>query len=223
MRMRIMTSTNLKFDVYVFDFDGTIAQSGIGITRSVAYALEKLNQPVPDMAELMRFVGPPLFTSFRDFRGLSEEDSERAVALYRERYGVTGLFEADIYEGITPILKALKQAGARVCVASGKPEKFLRRIIEHFDLTPYIDDVAGPDMSSHSSDKTAQVLAVLGGVDPARACMIGDRCFDVDAGRALGMHTIAVEYGYGSREEFEASGADEIAATVDELRSMLIG
>ena len=219
-----MTTANLKFDVYVFDFDGTIAQSGIGITRSVAYALEKLNRPVPDMSELMRFIGPPLFTAFRDFRGLSEEDSERAVALYRERYGVTGLFEADIYEGVTPILKALKQAGARVCIASGKPEMFLRRIVDHFGLTPWIDAIAGPDPGSHSSDKQAQILAVLPeGCDMRRVCMVGDRKFDVESARALGVYSVAVGYGYGSMEELTACGPDCIAETVADLRAVLLG
>lgn len=214
----------MNWDIVIFDFDGTVAETGRGITNCVRYALEKLGEPVPGMDVLRKFVGPPLYDSFRKYCGLSDADAERGVALYRERYSEVGLFEADIYPGFTPLVKALKANGAWVAVASGKPEKYLRRIIERFGLTECFDGVAGPDPSTHSADKTAQVLAVLPeNADLSRACMVGDRCFDIDAGRALGMHTVAVEYGYGSRAEFEASGADEICETMADLRACLLG
>lgn len=214
----------MNYDIVIFDFDGTVAETGRSITACVRYALEKLGAPVPPMEVLRRFVGPPLYNSFRDLCGLSHEEAERCVELYRERYSAGGLFECDIYPGFTPLLKALKADGAWVAVASGKPENFLRRIIAHFGLSEYFDGVAGPDLGTHSSDKTAQVRAVLPeNADLSRACMVGDRCFDVDAGKALGMHTIAVEYGYGNRAEFIESGADEIVATVSDLCTSLLG
>ena len=214
----------MKYSAVIFDFDGTVAETGRGITNCVRYALEKLGRPVPGMDVLKKFVGPPLYESFRNFCGLDHEEAERAVALYRERYTVVGLFECDLYPGFEALVRELNARGAYVAVASGKPEMFLRRIIEHFGMTDCFRAVAGPDPSSHSSDKRGQVLSVLPeGTKIEDACMVGDRCFDIDAGRALGMHTIAVEYGYGNRAEFEASGADEIAATVDQLREMLLG
>lgn len=219
-----MRMVPMNYDIVIFDFDGTVAETGRGITGCVRYALEKLGKPVPSMDILRKFVGPPLYNSFRDFCGLSHDEAEQGVALYRERYSAIGLFEADIYPGFTPLVRALKANGAWVAVASGKPEHFLRRIIEHFGLTDVFDGVAGPDPSSHSSDKRAQVLSVLPeNADLSRACMVGDRCFDIDAGCVLGMHTIAVEYGYGNRAEFIESGADEIVATVAGLREALLG
>lgn len=214
----------VNYDIVIFDFDGTVADTGRGITNCVKYALEKLGKPVPEMSVLKKFVGPPLFDSFRRFCSLTDEEAMQGVALYRERYSETGLFEADIYPGITPLVQALKAGGAWVAVASGKPTQYLKRIIEHFGLTEYFDGVAGPDMTNHSSDKTAQVLSVLPeNADLSRACMVGDRCFDVDAGKRVGMHTVAVEYGYGSREEFEQSGADTIVADVAALTKCLLG
>jgi len=215
---------SMNYDIVIFDFDGTIAETGRGITNCVKYALEKLGRDVPEMSTLKKFVGPPLFESFQKYCGLTPEDAEKAVALYRERYSVTGLFEADIYPGITPMLKALKANGAWVAVASGKPTQFLRRIIEHFGLTECFDGVAGPDFGNHSSDKTAQVRSVLPeNADLSKACMVGDRCFDIDAGKNVGMHTVAVEYGYGSRAEFEQSGADTIVPDVAGLTEVLLG
>ena len=209
--------------IFVFDFDGTIAETGRSIMNCAKYALETMGKPIPGEDVFRKFVGPPLMDSYRDFCGLSDDEAAKAVALYRERYSAGGLFECDIYPGVTPLIKALKAQGAWVAVASGKPTHFLKRIIEHFGLTEYLDGVCGPDLNNHSSDKRAQVLSVLPeGAKPSDACMIGDRCFDIDAGKALGMHTVAVEYGYGSREELVASGADFIAATVAELRDHLL-
>ena len=214
----------MNHSIFIFDFDGTVAETGRSIAACVRYALEKMGKPVPSEDVLRKFVGPPLYDSFRKLCGLDHDEANQGVAFYRERYSAGGLLECDIYPGFTPMVKALKAKGAWVAVASGKPEMFLRRIIEHHGLTPYFDAVAGPDPSNISSDKRAQVLSVLPeGAKPEDACMVGDRCFDVDAGRALGMHTVAVEYGYGSRAEFEASGADKIVATVAELAEYLLG
>ena len=214
----------MRYNIIIFDFDGTVAETGRGITNCVKYALEKLGRPVPGMDVLQKFVGPPLYTSFREFCSLGHDEAERAVALYRERYATVGLFECDLYPGFEALVRELNARGTYVAVASGKPEMFLRRIIDHFGMTDCFRAVAGPDPSSHSSDKRGQVLAVLPeGTRPEDACMVGDRCFDIDAGRALGMHTVAVEYGYGSREEFIRSGADEIAATVEALSEILMG
>lgn len=212
----------LNYDIFVFDFDGTIAQSGIGITTSVGYALEKMGKPDPGMETLLKFIGPPLFTAFVEYCGLNEQEAEEAVAHYREFYGNGGLLLADIYPGVTPLLKALKKKGKKVVVASGKPVKFLRRIIDHFGLTDLIDAIAGPDLGNHSSDKTAQVLEVLEGADPKTACMVGDRKFDIQAGKNLGMHTVGVAYGYGTAEELEAEGADFVAMTVRDLQQHLL-
>ena len=219
-----MKVIHMNHSIIIFDFDGTVAETGRSIAACVRYALEKMGEPVPSEDVLRKFVGPPLYDSFRKLCGLDHDGAERGVALYRERYSAGGLLECDIYPGFTPMVKALKAKGAWVAVASGKPEMYLRRIIEHHGLAPYFDAVAGPDPSNISSDKRAQVLSVLPeGAKPEDACMVGDRCFDVDAGRALGMHTVAVEYGYGSRAEFEASGADRIVATVSELAEYLLG
>ena len=213
----------MKFDIVLFDFDGTIAESGEGIVRCARWALEQMGKPVPDDAVLRRFVGPPLVASFQELCGLSEDEALRAVAIYRERYSQVGLFEARIYPGIAPLLRALRRSGAWVAVASAKPEAFLVRILEHFGLSDCFDAVAGTTMENQSADKRAQLLAAMPeGGEARRACMVGDRKFDVAAGRALGMHAVGVGYGYGSREELEAAGADFYAEDVAALCAHLL-
>jgi len=213
----------LKYDIIIFDFDGTIAESGPGIMGSSRYALRKMGWQIPSDDVLRKFVGPPLYDSFRNLCGMSHEQAEQAIACYREDYGAGGLLNTELYPGITPLLRALKAAGAWVAVASGKPEMFLRRIIEHLGISDCFDAVKGTPPGNHSSDKRATLLSALPeGADMSRVCMVGDRCFDVDAARLLGVHAVGVAYGYGSMEELTGSGADSVAATVRDLTEYLL-
>ena len=93
------------YSVVLFDLDGTITDPGMGITNSVAYALGKYGIHVDKRSDLYRFIGPPLQDSFQDYYGFSEEDSRKAVSLYREYYGRTGIFENEVYDGIREMLK----------------------------------------------------------------------------------------------------------------------
>ncbi len=206
----------------VFDFDGTIMESAPGITACVCHAMKTLGLPQPDVETQMKFIGPPLYVAFQEFTHMSEAQSDEAVRIYRERYNSIGLFEARVYPGIAPLLRGLKADGRYLAIASSKPESMVKRIAEHFGLSEYFDRIIGADPHSHSSDKRDLILAALGeNVNPQEVCMVGDRCFDIDAGRALGFHTIAVEYGYGNREEFLNSGAEVIAESVAEVGKIL--
>jgi len=214
----------MKHDIVIFDFDGTLAESGAGIMGSVRHALSRMDWPIPDDSVLRRFVGPPLYDSFRNLCGMDHEAAEEVIVKYREHYSSIGIFDTELYPGVAPLLRALKAAGAWVAVASGKPEHFLRKIIGHLGVSDCFDAIKGADPGSHSADKRGQLLAALPeGADMSRVCMVGDRMFDVDAGRLLGAHTIGVAFGYGSREELENAGADEICDTVADLQRALLG
>lgn len=214
----------LNHSCFIFDFDGTIARTHPGILASATYALEKLGAPVPGEEAMMQFVGPPLYASFTELCGLSDVDALRAIELYRERYASVGLFESEIYPGIATLLRSLKQRGVWVAIATGKPQLYVEQIIEHFGLTSYFDRIVGITMDNHSADKRETILAALpDGTDRNCVCMIGDRCFDIDAARELGICAVAVGYGYGSSEEFARSGADFVAPNVAALTQRLLG
>ena len=133
----------LKYDYYLFDFDGTLADTGEGIRRSVAWSLEKLGRPVPDVAVLDRFIGPPLHDSYMEYCGMTDEEAERAVATYRQRYTDVGLYESHLYPGIAMLLRALHGAGAYVAIASAKPRFMLERLAAHYGIDAYLDAIVG--------------------------------------------------------------------------------
>jgi len=213
----------VKFDYYLFDFDGTIAETGEGIRRSVAYALERLGRPVPGEDVLNRFIGPPLHDSFVELCGFDDEGAEHAIEVYRSRYIGTGLYEASIYPGIAQLLRALHEGGAYVALASAKPEMMVERLTKHFGIDRYIDAISGTTLGRHSADKRDLLLAALPeGADPARACMAGDRSFDIEAGKALGMTAVGTDYGYSIEGELAGAGADLVFDTVSEMTDWML-
>ncbi len=214
----------LKYDYCLFDFDGTIADTGEGICKSVAYSLEKMGRPVPDMSVLKRFIGPPLHDSYMEFCGLNDEEAERAILLYRERYAEVGLFESYLYPGIAMLLRALKKTGAYVAIASAKPQVFLERLAEHFGIDTCLDAIVGIGMGRHSADKRDLIQNALPqGADPARACMVGDRRFDIEAAKALGLTAVGADYGYSLPGELTGAGADVVYDDVASMTRAMLG
>ena len=213
----------MKYAYYLFDFDGTIADTGEGIRRSVAYCAEKLGYEVPDRAVLDRFIGPPLHDSFVRYFGMTDAQAERAIQVYRERYVDIGLYESRIYPGIPALLKALHEGGAYVALASAKPQMMLERLTKYFGIDIWLDNISGTGLGRHSADKRDLLTAALpGGANPGDACMVGDRCFDIDAAVALGMHAVGADYGYSVPGELAGSGAHEVYDSVRGLTGALL-
>ena len=114
------------YKAILFDLDGTLTDSGEGITKSVQYALEKVGKPEPDLQKLRIFVGPPLLEQFQEYAGIDEETARKAVEIYRERYAPVGIYENELYPGIPEMLSGLKQRGYKLAIASSKPENFVK-------------------------------------------------------------------------------------------------
>ena len=206
------------FDLILFDLDGTLTESGIGITRSVAHSLRKFGIEERDQAKLDRFVGPPLIDSYMRYYGFSREQAVLAVEYYREYYAVTGIFENRVYDGVETMLKALRDAGKTCILATSKPEHFAVQILDHFGLARYFDCVAGATMDekrTNKADVIAYALEKAGHSGPT--VMVGDRRHDIEGAKAHGLPAIGVLYGYGSREELETAGAAYIAETAEDI------
>ncbi len=208
-----------------FDLDGTLTDPAIGITNGIMHALRHFGIEVEDRSVLYPFIGPPLASSFVNFYGFSEEKAAEAVEVYRSYFGVTGLFENEVYPGILQMLRELKSAGKHLCLATSKPTCYSVRIMEHFGMAPYFDEMIGSNLDGSCVDKDEIIrlgLQKCGVTDLSQAVMVGDRKFDIIGGQKCGIATIGVLYGYGTRTELEENGADIIAATVEDLQKILL-
>lgn len=208
-----------------FDLDGTLTDPMTGITRSVQYALKSYGIEEPDLEKLTPFIGPPLKDSFMKYYGFSEEKATEAIGRYREYFAVTGIFENQVYDGIPRMLKNLKDRGKTLLVATSKPELFAEQILEHFHLKAYFSFVGGASMDEvrvKKEDVIAYVMESVRMADVKEAVMVGDREHDIIGGKKNGMDTVGVLFGYGSRQELKAVGADILAASVKELEEILL-
>jgi len=199
----------------IFDLDGTLTQSEEGIFNCVRYAAEKLGFAVPDAETLHKFVGPPLAYSFQEYMGMDEATADLAVATYRERYTVVGLFENRVYPGIRRLLRTLKREGWYIGIATGKPQGPAERIIEHFGLSRYFDKIVGPTGKMGAEKDWLIRNALPEAFD--EAWMVGDRKFDIEGGKAVGIRTMGVGYGYGDEEELRTAGCDVYAPAVQDV------
>ena len=209
----------------LFDLDGTITDPGEGITNSVAYALDRYGIQVSDKTALNCFIGPPLSQSFVKYYGFSEEESIKAVDVYREYFAVKGIFENKLYDGIIEMLDQLKSSGKTIILATSKPEVYAKQILEHFEISKYFSFVSGSMLNGERVDKhdvIEHALTIAGIADRNYCVMVGDRLHDMIGGKKSQLKVIGVEYGYGSKEELINSGADHTVKTPNELTSLLM-
>ncbi len=212
----------MKYDVVLLDLDGTLTESAPGITHSARIAVEQMGYTGFDDKVFEGFIGPPLHHTFQALFAMDDAQAEEAVRRYRVYFSEYGLFENAVYTGIPSLLRRLKAGGARLFVATAKPQVFAERILERFGLSRFFEGVVGTRLEERAMDKNAIVRDALP-KDAGRAVMIGDRCQDMTAGQANGIDTIGVCYGYGTRRELEEAGATYVAETVAELSEFLAG
>lgn len=208
----------------LFDLDGTLNESGKGIKNSIRYALKKFDIIDETEQKINNLIGPPLVDGFREFYGLSEEDSKKAVTYYREYYGTKGKFECELYLGVSEMLKTLVEKGKKLVVCTSKPQGFTTEILKHVGVFQYFTFVQGATLDGSLSEKPeiiAKALTELG-IKESDAIMVGDRKFDVLGAKENGVKSVGVLYGYGDRQELENSGADYIVESVKQLEKLLI-
>lgn len=214
----------MRRDFVLFDLDGTLTDPREGITKSAAHALAYFGiHADPEM--LTFFIGPPLTETFGERYGFSEEQITVAVAKFREYFEPRGWLENAPYPGIGKTLERLQSAGLKLILATSKPEKFAKRIMERFELAKYFTLLCGAPMDEKKAGKAAVVERAVreaGITDVSRAVMVGDKRHDVEGARANGIDTAGVLWGYGTREELETAGAKYIAGNLAELEKLLL-
>lgn len=212
--------------VILFDLDGTLTDPGVGITKSVDYALKSFGIHTEDLRELCKFIGPPLTESFMKFYGFNEAQAILAVEKYREYFADIGIFENELIDGIDDLLCHLSDAGRRLIVATSKPKVFADRILEHFNLMRYFDLVCGSELDGTRVVKGEVIRYALekaGITDLNRVVMVGDRKHDIIGAKESLIDSIGVLFGYGSYDELSSAGATLIVETVEELENVLLG
>jgi phosphoglycolate phosphatase len=215
-----------------FDLDGTLIDSAVGITRCVAYALQRLDVPVPPHDELRRWIGPALRVSFAPLLRDAAQ-VEQAVELYRERFESDGWREHEVYPGIGECIEHLHAAGHRLAVVTAKNEPHARKIVSHLPFGHRFEQIIGASADgrlSHKPELIGEAMARLD-IKPAEIThhdithrdiwMIGDRHMDIDGARHHGLPSVGVLWGFGSKAELREAGATRLALSPTQLPQCL--
>ena len=206
----------------LIDLDGTLTNPKEGITRCVQHALRHFGIE-RECDELTEFIGPPLKEQFMKYASLSEEEGEKAVEVYRERFAPIGLFENELYDGVIQMLADLKKQGKILAMATSKPTFFAQQISDKFGISPYLSCLTGSELDGRNTDKAAVIKIVMDklGATADETIMVGDRMHDCEGARKCGIECIGVSYGFAAEDELEGCGVLKIADSPRELSRIL--
>lgn len=212
-----------KYDIVLFDLDGTLCETGEGIRNSIRHTLAAMEKPIPDEETLRRFIGPPLRDSFREYCRMTEAEIDEGVRLFRARYDSVGWMETKLYPGIRELLQKLSHSGARVATATSKPEHAAKRIIAHFGIDRYFDEIVGslPDSRTTKKELIPYAVSLCGGKKGDCVLMVGDTRFDARGAKETGVDFVGVLWGYGTRAEMQNEGAERFVKDAGELERFL--
>ncbi len=214
-----------NFDCVIFDFDGTVADTGEGLFEGIRYAIRMEGLKQPTDAEMREFVGPPLTESFkRQFPEISDEQVNKLIIHYRAKYSVDGYYKFRLYDGMEDLLLTLKAEGIKTGIGSSKPQVFLDHILKTCDLEKFFDAPVGADSDAITSkkeivEKAANILNEKFGC--TKPLMVGDTKFDIIGARQAGVPSVGVTFGYGKVEELLIHGADYLADNCEDIKRIV--
>ena len=228
----------MRAALVVFDLDGVLVDSALGIRGSVDVSLAGAGLARLDDGELASLLGPPIRNGLGQIlerRRLSSDliasIIDGLVDTFRSDYADRSLLLTQVFPGIESSMDVMASRGHRLALATSKPRLATVALLDHFGLARRLDPVGCPVDVAHDTktDVLARVLEQT--VQPAgpvrsrrRVVMIGDRWHDMCAARELGCRAIGVLWGYGTPDELADAGADviveapgDLAAAIEEL------
>ncbi|GAA1977468.1 HAD hydrolase-like protein [Microbacterium pumilum] len=211
----------------LWDVDGTIVDASDGILRRLAITLEHFGKRAPTRAELVHWIGPPMYDSFQVTAGMTPAESTEAVSFYRTLGKADGYTTgARLFAGIDELIRDVAAAGIAQATASSKPEVQVDALMDHFDLSPCFTAIVGATLDERTLSAKADIVAEAlrrlrsAGVDTSRPVLVGDRHHDVEGGADNGVPVIFVRWGFSWPHE--SAGAQVAVDTVDQLRELLL-
>jgi phosphoglycolate phosphatase len=185
----------------IFDLDGTLVDSSVDITNALNYALEPYLLQRLTVDDTIKLVGEGITRLIE--KAMGDRDAavvDSATERFLQHYTQHILDNTIYYPGVKETLEKLGRF--KKAVISNKKENLSRMILEGLHLLQYFDVVIGSDSAPEKKPSPIPVLKALSDlhIEPASAVIVGDSNYDIDAGKAASVTTIAVTYGYKPRE-----------------------
>lgn len=202
----------------IFDLDGTLLDTGRGISKCIASTLGKMGFKVPDEETCKTFVGPPLKKRFLELFDADENTADAVMRAFREEYGKGDVFLADRYAGMEECLATLHEHFS-LAVATYKREDHAVKLLEKFGMAPFFDKICGSDAAATmTKNQIVEKAMNLVGVTPADCLLIGDSANDAESAAQLGIPFIGVTYGYGFKSDADIAKFPHVACVQKPLQ-----
>ncbi len=214
-----------KYKYILFDLDGTLVYSHFGIYACFRYALEKMGREIPTDEQLAPVVGPSLFYSFTTLFQMNEEEAKRAVALYRERYSVKGMWENQPIPNSLWAVRTLYEKGFILALATSKPIEYASQIVEKQGYSSYFSAEVGSGLDGSLPTKAAVIAECLKrlNVKKEECLMVGDREYDAEGAAEVGVDCALLKIGgYAKDEELYSCGATYVFEDFSALVEFLL-
>lgn len=213
-----------KYQLVIFDFDGTIADTSAGILNSIKYTQSKMLLSPISLEDMKKFIGPPNHESYSKYFGLTDDKLTRAVTLHKEYAIKLGYKELKFYNGITELFNQIHEKKSKIAVATLKAHQTAIKIFEEFKLSNQIDIIKG--LNVEAPQTKAQLLQeCLFETNTAHsdAVLIGDSSYDALGAKQADIDFIGVTYGFGFKTIDEVNQYPNvgIACDVGELYNLL--
>ena len=188
----------MKYELVIFDVDGTLLDTSEGVLSSVKYTIERFGFDMPDDKQLRTFIGPPIQRSFADTFGLSGDIIQEMTAVYRDRYKGDDLIKAVPYEGIYECFDCLESNGIKTAIATYKRDDYAQRIMKHFHFDDHTKIIHGADDNNKlSKSDIIEICINESGIPKEKVLMVGDTDNDAIGAEGIGVDFLAVTFGFG--------------------------
>jgi phosphoglycolate phosphatase len=186
-----------KYELIIFDLDGTLLDTSLGIFNSVRYTEAQMGfLPIPQK-QLTEFVGPPPKLSYIKAYGVDELTALKAVGLHREYGKMKGVYEAELYPQIMEVLRRLIESGYKLAVATLKQQNIAEAILGNFKLKEYFNTIVGMDQEETLTKSMTIQLAIKNTDTKGNVLMVGDSVYDSEGAWEAGVDFLGVLYGFG--------------------------
>lgn len=191
-----------KFKLIIFDLDGTLADTSLGIINCHKHANEMMGRPIYDEGVLASVIGGPLLDTYRTKFGYSDDDAKKAVSIYRERYSTEGFKEAVLYPLMKETLSQLKERGYMLAVATLKAERFAIPMLQKLGVDMLFDVIHGvDDNDTHTKTSLVNLCIDELGASKAEAVLVGDSLHDASGAKQSEIDFIGATYGFGFKSK----------------------
>jgi phosphoglycolate phosphatase len=212
----------ISIGLFIFDLDGTLVNTLEDIAASVNYTLARLGNPPISLDAVRQYVGDGIETLMARSLGGRTARLDEAVVIYKDHHRRNLVVHSSLYPAVRETLEHFKSLP--MAVISNKAMEFVGPLLDGLGIGPYFKLVIGADHGlplKPAPDAVQLIMAKLN-VPKERTVIVGDGTTDVRAGKAAGITTCSVTYGFRSEEELRKEEPDHIIREFSDLKKLFI-